>query len=111
MGSCLHGNKGRFINVLSSLCPSSFLSLQIHFMRGGRVSLGANLSYEKLLRSNLGDDTTTFLLEGVFVLCNAFDKSVLLHSSLDVFLDFLAAFRCLEQSETTWTYFREQCGT
>lgn len=62
------------------------------------MSLGANLRYEKLLRSNLADDTTTFLLEGVFVLCNAFDQGVLLHSSLNIVLDFLAAFRCLKQS-------------
>lgn len=66
------------------------------FMRGGRLSLGANLRYEKLLGSNLADGATTFLLEGVLVLCNAFDKGVLLHSSLNVVLDFLAAFRRLK---------------
>lgn len=65
-------------------------------MRGGRMSLGANLRYEKLLRYSLADYTATFLLEGVLVLCDSFDKDVFLHSSLNVFLDFLAAFRCLK---------------
>lgn len=60
------------------------------------MSLGANLRYEKLLRSTLADDTATFLLERVLVLCNAFDEDVLLLSSLNVVLDFLAAFRCLK---------------
>lgn len=60
------------------------------------MSSGANLRYEQLLRFSLADDTTTFLLEGVLVLCNAFDKGVLLHSSLNVVLDFLTAFRCLK---------------
>lgn len=56
------------------------------------MSLGANLRYEKLLRSSLADDTATFLLEGVLILWNAFDKDVLIHSSQNVVLDFLTAF-------------------
>lgn len=62
------------------------------------MSLDANLRCEKLLGSSLADDTATFLLEGVLVLWNAFDKDVLLHSSLNVVLDFLTAFRCLKWS-------------
>lgn len=63
---------------------------------GERVSLGANLRYEKPFWSRLADDTSTFLLEGVLILGNAFDQDVLLHSSLNVLLDLLAAFRSLE---------------
>lgn len=63
------------------------------------MSFGANLRYEKLLRFGLADDTTPFLLEGVLVLCDAFDKGVLLHASLNVVLDFLAAFGCLQSTE------------
>lgn len=61
------------------------------------MSSGANLRYEKLLRSRLADDTAAFLLEGVLVLWNAFDEDVLLLSGLNVFLEFLAAFRCLKR--------------
>lgn len=63
------------------------------------MSLGANLRYEKLLRLSLADDTATFLFEGVLLLWNAFDEGVLIHSSLNVVLDFLAAFRCLKWSD------------
>lgn len=62
------------------------------------MSLGANLWHEKLLRSILADDTAAFLLERVLLLGDAFDEGVLLHSLLDVFLDFLTAFRRLKQS-------------
>lgn len=61
------------------------------------MSSGANLRYEKLLRSRLADDTASFLLEGVLVLWDAFDEDVLLLSGLNVFLEFLAAFRCLKR--------------
>lgn len=60
------------------------------------MSSGANLRYEKLLRSRLADDTATFLLEGVLVLWDAFYEDVLLLSGLNVVLEFLTAFRCLK---------------
>lgn len=63
------------------------------------MSLGANLRCEKLLRYSLADDTATFLLEGVLLLCNAFDEDVLLLTCLNVLLDFLTAFRCLKQTK------------
>lgn len=50
-------------------------------------------------KAPLADDTSTFLLEGVLILRNAFDEDVLLHASLDVLLDLLAAFGGLRRSD------------
>lgn len=52
--------------------------------------------YEKLLRSSLGEHAATFLLEGVLILCDAFDEDIFIHSGHDVVFDFLAALRCLK---------------
>lgn len=58
----------------------------------------ANLSYEKLFKFSLADNTAAFLLEGVLLLRDAFDQDVFFHTSLDVVLDFLAAFGGLIRS-------------
>lgn len=65
-----------------------------------RLSSSANLSNEKLLKSSLADDTATFLLEGILLLRNSFNKNVLLLSSLNVLLYFFAAFGCLRWQGT-----------
>lgn len=89
------------LQFLYLLCSSSHLSEPMCFMMAGRMSLGANLKNEKLLRSHLADDTATFLLEGVLVLWNAFDEDVLLLTTLNVVLDFFTAFGCLKWTEGT----------
>lgn len=53
--------------------------------------------HEKLLRSTLGEHAATFLLEGVLILCDAFDEDVFVHSCHNVIFDFLTAFRCLKR--------------
>lgn len=86
-----------FYTIFLSCGLLVFQSVNSFCMGRGRMSLGANLWHEKLLRSILADDTAAFLLERVLLLWNAFDEGVLLHSVLDVFLDFLTAFRCLKK--------------
>lgn len=86
------------LSVLSLLSPSTLsLSRLISARSGGGDNVLGLLICDT--KAPLADDTSTFLLEGVLILWNAFDEDVLLHAGLDVLLDLLAAFGGLKRSD------------